>query len=365
MDARAIRHPNDPPTSRPPGRPLDRRRGRAPRRVPWPVVLLALITAAAVLIGQAAREQGTSDVPETMADAAPAPAPMRGDTNEPVAAVAKVLSRSVVQIETGAGLGSGVIYNSSGLILTAAHVVNGGGDGVTVRLPAGERLAGEVVGADDQTDVAVIDVDRQGLPAASLAVNEPVRVGQLAVAIGSPFGLEGSVTSGVVSAIDRSIMAESGASTSMIQTDASINPGNSGGALADAKGRVIGINDAIRSDSGVNSGVGFAIPIDIAVTVADALLQGEEPRFGFLGIRGTDPTSGPAGALVIEITPRSAADVAGLQEGDVITSFEETAIEGMSELASLIRSAESGTTVSLVVLREGQRIQLEAEIGTR
>lgn len=282
--------------------------------------------------------------------------------SEPVAAVADALSPSVVQIETQSGVGSGVIYDSDGLIITAAHVVEGGGD-VTVRLADGTRLPGEVVGADDRTDVAVVRVDRDGLPAATLAVGVPLRVGQITVAIGSPFGLEGSVTAGVVSAIDRSIPAGDGVSMTMIQTDAPINPGNSGGALADAQGRVIGINDSIRSANGVNSGVGFAIPIDIAARVAEALVNGEEPSLGFLGISGAEPSTGAPGVLVGEVTSGGPAAAAGIQEGDLITRYGEEAIEGMSELASLIRRTAPGTVVPLEVVRDGRQMQIDVTIG--
>ena len=293
----------------------------------------------------------------------PAPAPVRPGGRDPVPAVARALLPSVVQIETGSGLGSGIIYDTDGFILTAAHVVDGN-TSVTVRLADGTRVPGEVLGADDGTDVAVVQIERRsGLTPAALATGARVQVGQLAVAIGSPFGLEGSVTAGVVSAINRTITTESGAVMNMIQTDAPINPGNSGGALVDRRGRVMGINDAIRSDSGVNAGVGFAIPIDTAASAAKALVAGREPAIGFLGVSGTEPASGPPGALVTDVQPGTPADRAGLQRGDLVTAFDGQPVTDMTELAALVRPTTPGRLVTLDVLRSGRTIQIPVRVG--
>jgi putative serine protease PepD len=271
----------------------------------------------------------------------------------------------MVQIETGAGLGSGFIYDQDGFVLTAAHVVEGATD-VTVRLASGNRVPGEVVGSDPGTDVAVVRIEDGNYPAADLAVGAPVKVGQLAVAIGSPFGLEQTVTAGIVSATDRSIVTDNGrAVTNMIQTDAPINPGNSGGALVDRRGRVIGINDAIRSNSGVNAGVGFAIPIDTAATAANALVRGDAPQFGFLGVSGTESTSGEPGALITEVQPNTPADEAGLKPGDLVTSFDGEPVESMLDLAARVRATPPGTTVTLEVIRNGATMTVEAELTRR
>ncbi len=284
---------------------------------------------------------------------------------EPVSEVARALSPSVVQIETEGGLGSGVIYDEDGLILTAAHVVEGVED-VTVRLADGRRVGGKVIGRDQATDVAVVRAARKDLPVATLALDRPPQVGQLAIAIGSPFGLEGSVTSGVVSALERLVPINDGTATaSMIQTDASINPGNSGGALADRDGRVIGINDLIRTSSGVNSGVGFAIPIDIAASVADSLVKGAKPRIGFLGVSGTEPSSGPAGALVTEVLSNTPAEAAGLRRGDLITALDGRPIEDMGALAGRVRVTQPGTTVTLDITRQGKKLRVDVRIGGR
>jgi S1-C subfamily serine protease len=283
---------------------------------------------------------------------------------EPVADVAAALSSSVVQIETGTGLGSGVIYRPDGYVVTAAHVVSGV-EQVTVRLADGTRLDGAVVGADDNSDVAVVKVEQTGLPAAPIADSDGVQAGQMAIAIGSPWGLNGSVTAGVISSVQRTITGPDGIPRTMIQTDTPINPGNSGGALADRQGRVIGINDAIYSLSGGSDGVGFAIPIDTAVSVADRLIAGEEIRTAFLGVTGTDTTSGQAGALINGVTAGSPADEAGLQVGDLITRYDGQSIESFTDLGAAVRGSQPGDRVTLTVQRGNAEIAVEATLGER
>jgi putative serine protease PepD len=287
-----------------------------------------------------------------------------GTTDEPVADVAAALSPSVVQIETSAGLGSGFVYRADGYILTAAHVVAGSNQ-VTVRLADGTRLDGTVVGADQNSDVAVIRVDQTGLPAALLADDASVRVGQIAIAIGSPWGLDQTVTSGVVSSVGRTITGSDGIPRTMIQTDAPINPGNSGGALADRHARVIGINDAIYSSSGGSEGVGFAIPIDTARSVAERLIAGEEIRTALLGVNGTDPTTGPVGALVTGILKDSPAAAAGLQVGDLVTGYDGRPIQSFTDLGAAVRSSQPGDTVTLNVTRAGQQITVQVTLAER
>ena len=226
-----------------------------------------------------------------------------------------MLGPSVVQIETSFGIGSGVIYDEN-LILTNNHVVEGA-TAVTVRLSTGRVLDGEVVGTDPATDVAVVSVESdEALPQAELATGQKPQVGQLAIAIGSPFDLQQSVTQGIVSAVDRPIPNSETSVVAMIQTDAPINPGNSGGALADRFGRVIGINTSIQTDgfTTANVGVGFAIPIDTAVRIADLLAAGLPIEPGFLGVRGEEPADGEAGVVLTEITDGSAAETAGLDD---------------------------------------------------
>jgi putative serine protease PepD len=284
--------------------------------------------------------------------------------DEPVAAVAKALLPTVVQLETDQGLGSGVIYDKNGYILTAAHVVQGASQ-VTVRLADGTKLSGRVLGTDSGTDIGVVKVDRNNLQPAALALKVPLEVGQTAVAIGSPFGLEGSVTSGVVSAVNRSIPTQDGSVLEVLQTDAPINPGNSGGALADREGRVIGINDSIRTESGGNEGVGFAVPIDIAAASAARIVQGRSTASGYLGVSGTDPTLGQAGALINEVANGSPAAKAGLQVGDLVVSVNGKRVQGMDDLAAQIRLLGPGEKVQLGVVRDGKQQTITTTLTNR
>jgi putative serine protease PepD len=282
-------------------------------------------------------------------------------STEPVAAVASVVAPAVVQIETRQGLGSGVVYDDEGHILTAGHVVDGATN-VTVRTAAGAVLDGTVVGSSSDFDVAVVKVNPSDAPdgslkPATLALNVPLQVGQLAVAIGSPFGLDQTVTSGIVSAIDRPVETPSGA-IGMIQTDAPINPGNSGGALADRGGRIIGINDSIASASGGNEGVGFAIPIDVAKSVADRLVAGQPIEYAFLGVELRDAAGNQGGALVAAVSPDSPADDAGLQQGDVVTAIDGHPVLAATDLIAAIRSSKPGDTVTLHVQRGGSEKDL-------
>jgi S1-C subfamily serine protease len=287
------------------------------------------------------------------------------DSEEPVAAVARALAPSVVQIESNRGLGSGVVYDAEqGLILTAAHVVTGV-EQTTVVLSDGTRLSGTVVGADDGTDVGVVQVDHEGLVPAPLNVDEPLQVGQMAIAIGSPFGLDGSVTAGVISAPRRAVTGPDGRTRTMIQTDAAINPGNSGGALADRNGRVVGINDLIFSQSGGNEGIGFAIPIDVAMRSADALLAGEPIEAGYLGITGTAPETGRSGALVTGVLDGSAADSAGVRVGDLIISVDGVPVTSTQELAAAVQAEPPGTEVTLELVRGDETITLTVVLDVR
>src|SRR6266536_3848430 len=266
--------------------------------------------------------------------------------DEPVAAVAKALLPAVVQLETQQGLGSGVIYDKQGYILTAAHVVEGAGQ-VTVRLADGTRLPGRVVGTDAGSDIGVVKVDRSNLQPAALALKVPLEVGQTAVAIGSPFGLEGTVTSGVVSAVNRSLPTQDGSVFEVLQTDAPINPGNSGGALAG------------------NEGVGFAVPIDIAAASAARIVQGKSSASGYLGVSGTDPTLGRAGALVNEVVNGGPADKAGLQVGDLVVSVNGKAVQSMDDLAAQVRILEPGQKVQLGIVRDGKQQTITATLTNR
>jgi S1-C subfamily serine protease len=257
-----------------------------------------------------------------------------------------------------------VVYDSSGLILTNAHVV-GDAKTVTVTLGDGQSIDGTVLGSDTSTDIAVVKVDAgKDLPAARLATT-PAQAGQLAIAVGSPFGLDHTVTAGVVSAVNRPVDNQAGVVASMIQTDAPINPGNSGGALANRHGEVIGINTMIFSQSGENNGIGFAIPIDTAKNVADKITGGTSLARAYLGTSTKASTDGTAGALVAKVEAGSPAADAGLQVGDLVTSVDGTAIKQSGDLAAAVGTKNPGDTVKLVVQRDGNEVTLDVTLGTR
>ena len=275
-----------------------------------------------------------TEAPEIDAPRLEVPPPVvPDDAEEPVAAVAEAVAPAVVLIQTDGGQGSGIIYDESGLILTNAHVV-GQFSEVSVQLASGIRVPGAVLGADANTDVAVVRISTdEQFGVAPLAPESTVEVGQLAVAIGSPFGLEQTVTSGIVSATGRVV-----GTVAMIQTDAPINPGNSGGALADRQGRVIGMNTAIRTDgSGGNIGVGFAIPADTAKLIADRIIAGDSLEQGYLGIEGATPQLGEPGVIVTRVIPDTGAAVAGVQVDDLIVGFNGADIRSMQDLAAAVR----------------------------
>ena len=302
---------------------------------------------------------------------AQSPTEVIAEVVEPVAAVAEAVAPSVVRIDTATGTGSGIIYDEGGMVVTNAHVVQGA-QSVEIQLADGTRSTGVVLGSDPNVDIAIVQVQGNFIfKQATFASLESVRVGQLAVAIGSPFGLEQSVTAGIVSAINRAVPSfniEDGSRTivEMIQTDAPINPGNSGGALVDRQGRVVGMNTLIRTDGTVegNLGVGFAIPTDTIFLVTERIANGESLENGFLGISGQNPTIGRAGALIIDVVPESPAYESGLEAGDLIIDIDGSPILGMSELAARIRLSSPGTTVEIRVVRNGEQLTFTVTLGT-
>ena len=301
--------------------------------------------------------------PPAVAVADPTPL-VEGDTDEPVAAVAEALGPSVVKIQTQEGLGSGVVYDESGLILTNAHVV-GSATSVEVLFSDGTTLTGEVLGADEANDIAVVQVEATGNLSVARLATEQARVGQLAVAVGSPFGLEQTVTSGVVSAVNRPVQGATNDVVGMLQTDAPINPGNSGGALANRQAEVIGINSMIFSESGENNGIGFAIPIDRAKEIADALVGGGTVDRGYLGVSSTTPTDGEAGAEITQVEPGSAAASGGLEVGDVIVGVDGAAIKAQGDLAVTIGTHSPGDQVDVEVLRAGKSVTVSVTLGSK
>jgi putative serine protease PepD len=295
-----------------------------------------------------------------------AEAPVDESGDEPVVAVAEALADSVVLVTVpDQGHGSGIVFDDEGRIVTNAHVVDAALE-VVVTLPNGREISAEVIGVDVRRDVAVLQLveEQESLVPAVFAFGSDLEVGQLAVALGSPFDLERTVTAGIVSAIGRVIDSygcQSGigaecAGVAMIQTDAPINPGNSGGPLADRDGRVIGMNTAIQSTGfGVagNIGVGFAIPSDTIVLVARRLILGLPVGTAWLGIRGETPTDGRIGAVVVEVVEGSPAAAAGLLTGDRIFRSDGRTIRDMSALRADIQIRLPGEKVDLEYERDG------------
>lgn len=260
-------------------------------------------------------------------------------------------------------LGSGVIVDAQrGYVLTNNHVIDKA-DEITVTLRDGRHLNAKLIGTDPESDVAVLQIPTENLTALPLADSSQLRVGDFVVAIGNPFGLGQTVTSGIVSALGRSGLGIEGYED-FIQTDASINPGNSGGPLVDRNGRVIGINDQIFTSSGGNEGIGFAISIDLAVIVANQIVAGQDVRTSLLGI-STVPNSEARnpGVLVDEVSPGSAADTGGIQVGDVIVSFDGDLVTDIQQLQVKVQNTPPGTKVDIELIRNGEQVTIEATLG--
>jgi Do/DeqQ family serine protease len=268
------------------------------------------------------------------------------------------------------GLGSGVIVNADeGLIITNAHVIEDA-DEIIVTLKDKRQLEAEIVGTDKKTDIALIKVSAKKLAELQIAKASEVRVGDYVIAVGNPFGLSHSVTSGIVSALGRDNGSGDGYQD-FIQTDASINPGNSGGALVNSKGELIGINSAIISRSGGNQGIGFAVPTNIVQAVMRQLISYGEVRRGRIGVLIGDitPTLKEAldlttldGALVSQVVEDSPAEKAGLKRDDVIISFNGGAIKDASDIRNAVGLVEPGERYTITYLREGRKIKRRIEV---
>jgi serine protease Do len=311
-----------------------------------------------------------------------------------VAQVAAEVESSVVQVNVKAtqatpfgseeqeGLGSGVIYREDGYIITNNHVVEGASE-VRVSFADGTTEPAEVVGADPNTEIAVVRVDRNDLPAASFNPDEDPIVGQLAVAIGSPQGFESTVTAGVISALSREFPPEltggdpeaARALVDLIQTDAAISPGNSGGALANRDGDVIGINVAYLPPAETGAvNIGFAVPADTAVSVADQLIETGGVTSAYLGVGTTDLSPEDAerfdlpvesGTIVETVEPGSGADEAGVRRGDIIVGLGDDPVENTGDLLGALRDYQPGDAVELTVVRDGDEQTLNPTLGER
>jgi S1-C subfamily serine protease len=350
-----------------------------------PLVLAGLVAALGLGAGGGAAAYAVlSD------DAATVVSPVTVTESEPADAVegltiAQIYERAhegVVEISGGSGLGgpqsqgSGFVYDEEGHLITNQHVV-AGAQSLTVRFADGTTRRGRIVGTDPSTDLAVVEVDApaSALTPLPLGDSSEVRVGDSVVALGSPFGLEGTITSGIVSALHRQMTAPNNFTiTDSIQTDAAINHGNSGGPLLDSRGRVIGVNAQIESDSGGNDGVGFAIPSDTVRSIVTQLIETGEAEHAYLGIT---LQAVPEGVAVEAVKPGTPADEAGLQPatgtrtvdgqqypdgGDVIVEFDGRPVSTEGELQSAVAAHRPGDTVEIVILRDGDRRTVEVTL---
>jgi len=267
------------------------------------------------------------------------------------------------------GVGSGFILSADGYVMTNAHVVDGA-DEVIVTLTDKRELKARIVGTDRRTDVAVVKVEATGLPFVKIGDSDKLKVGEWVVAIGSPFGLENTVTAGIVSAKGRSLPSEN--YVPFIQTDVAINPGNSGGPLFNLDGEVVGVNSQIYSRTGGFMGLSFAIPIDVAMNVADQLRNKGKVSRGWLGVLIQDVTREladsfgmpqPKGALVAKVLPGGPAEAAGIHTGDVILQFNGREVNNSSELPPMVGAAKVKEGASVLILRKGERLTLSVNIG--
>ena len=274
------------------------------------------------------------------------------------------------------GFGSGFVVSSDGLILTNAHVVDGS-DQVTVTLKDGRSFEGEVMGTDSLTDVAVIKIEAEELPAVTFADSEELQPGEWAIAIGNPLGLDNTVTTGIVSATGRSSsqVGVSDKRVSFIQTDAAINPGNSGGPLLNAKGEVIGINTAIIQRA---QGLGFAIPINTAQNIAEELIVKGKVDHSFLGIQMAQITpqlkeqlksqtnfglNADQGVLIVDVVPNSPAEKAGLKPGDVINTIAEQKVTETDEVQQVVAKTKVGEKLTLGLQRDDKQVDIKVKVG--
>jgi S1-C subfamily serine protease len=324
------------------------------------------IAVAALLVASGCTDDSPSDARSEGSGRAPSGGSL-------VDVVARV-EPSVVTIRTADGVGSGVVYKPDGVIVTNAHVVSQRQQ-VQVVFADGSETAGRVAGTDQVTDLAVVRVDRTGLPAVEIRSALP-RAGETVLAIGSPLGFENTVTQGIISGVGRQIpVSVTGGRplVDLIQTDAAISPGNSGGALIDAQGRLVGINEAYIPPSAGAVSLGFAIPSSTVVDVTDQLLAAGTVAHPYLGVTLTTLTADLAGALGVPVTEGalirqiqldSPAARADLRTGDVVTRFDDTPVETVGDVYAALRRAEPGDTATVEANRGGDTVRVRVTLGT-
>jgi putative serine protease PepD len=344
----------------------------AVRHVTTPSVTLAAALAAVALIGAgggaatyAALSSGNGKTvvrQVTVSDAQPA----SSGGNLSVQSIYQLANKGVVEIAAGQGQGSGFVYDGDGHIVTNQHVVEGA-TSVSVKFWNGKTYDAQVVGTDASTDLAVLKVNAPAseLFPLSLGDSSKLAVGDAVVAIGSPFGLEGTVTSGIVSALHREMTSPNHfAIDNSIQTDAAINHGNSGGPLLNAQGKVVGVNSQIESNSGGNEGVGFAIPSNTVSSIAAQLISSGKAEHAFLGVVLRD-SSAQTGAAISQVRAGTPAAGANLRAGDIVTAAAGTRINSASELRAVINAHRPGDTISVTYKRGAQSHTVKVKLAAR
>lgn len=377
--------PLPPPPPAPPSPTPDVEPAARGRRRGLGVVGLALVSAVSALAGAAIGVVATRDDNQmvttgTLVTVEPTDGDEVSEATTQIGKIAAAVAPSVVtltatttsQMGEGESVGTGVIINSNGELLTNAHVVEGAKT-VQVRLMnETEPVKGTVLASDPQNDLALVKINATGLTAAVFADSKKVRLGDPVVAIGYALNLDGgpSVTSGIVSAIGRTITTDSGALDRLIQTDAAISSGNSGGPLVNDKAQVVGINTAVaRGDMGTAANnIGFAISTEEVLRVVETLrdqANGVERKQGFLGVGLTDRTDGGQGAVIANVEDGSPASKAGIEEGDVVLAINDVPITGRTGMIAVVRDAQPGDTITIKVERGGKTVTLSATLVER
>jgi putative serine protease PepD len=352
------------------------------KRVIAPAAALLAAGAVGGLAAVAAWEAIDTEPASAPAVAAPAEPVSSSSTQSSIAGIVEQTLPSVVEVKVeGAsegtpspfpgpvpsprvqGLGSGWVFDDQGHVVTNQHVVDGA-EKVTVVFQDGTEIPARVVGTDASTDVAVLELEEShDASPLTLGSTSSLELGDTLVAIGSPLGLQGTVTAGVVSGLGRDIQAPDGFTIDgAVQTDAALNHGNSGGPLLDGSGRVVGMNAQIASDTGANSGIGYAIPVETVRQIADQLIESGRVEHPYLGVRIEDADNG---ARLVEIVPGSPAAQAGLRQGDVVTEVAGTEIASGDELREAVESRKPGDSLELTVTRDGDTKTVTVKLGMR
>ncbi len=316
----------------------------------------------------AASEEPQGDIEQPRKEGSGTEESLMAELDRAVSSIVKRIAPSVVNIKVkitkenifgddiqGEGLGSGVIYDSRGYIITNNHVA-GEAEELIVTLWDGKEYDAELIGGDKNTDIAIIKIEDGDLKAASFTFIEEVEVGEVVIAVGSPFGLQQTVTRGVISAKGReiTIAPETLPMVNLIQTDAAINQGNSGGPLVNSDGKVIGINTIILSTSGGSAGIGFAIPSDTVVNIADQIIEFGRARIPFIGVEMADNQTEVAGIYIQEVLEGYPAEEAGIEPGDIITSLDGEAVKSSFDLFAHILKRNVGDIVEIKIFRDNR-----------